>query len=115
MANYLKNNFNENCYMSCALLKSKSSIYAQFEGNFDKYSFVVFFRYFLIILIGFGPLILLSKNSKITNPNLLYFKYFKNLFLPISFMLTPVILLFAMGYDWEDGLILVMFLQLLFI
>ena len=35
--------------------------------------------YFLIILIGFGPLILLSKNSKITNPNLFYFKYFKNL------------------------------------
>ncbi len=100
MANYLKSNFNENCYMSCALLKSKSTIYAQFEGNFDKYSFVVFFRYFLIILIGFGPLILLSKNSKITNPNLFYFKYFKNLFLPISFMLTPIILLFAMGYDW---------------
>jgi len=100
MANYLKINFNETCYMSCALLKSKSTIYSQFEGNFGKYSFVVFFRYFLIILIGFGPLIILTKNSSIVNPNLFYFKHFKSLFLPISFMLTPVILLFAMGYDW---------------
>lgn len=100
MANYLKINFNENCYMSCALLKSKSTIYAQFEGNFSKYSFVVFFRYFLIILIGFGPLIILAKNSKINNSNLFYFKFFRNLFLPIALMLTPVILLFAMGYDW---------------
>ena len=100
MAKYLKNNFNENCYMSCALLKSKSSIYAQFQGNFGKYSFVVFFRYFLIILFGFGPLILLLKNSTIKNNNLFYFRNFKDLFLPVSLMLTPVILLFAMGYDW---------------
>ena len=86
--------------MSCALLKSKASLYQQFQGNFDKYSFVVFFRYFLIILFGFGPLIILSKNSTLKNPNLLFFKFFKNLFVPISLILTPVILLFAMGYDW---------------
>ena len=100
MADYLKNNFDQECYMSCALLKSKASLYQQFQGNFDKYSFVVFFRYFLIILFGFGPLIILSKNSTLKNPNLLFFKFFKNLFVPISLILAPVILLFAMGYDW---------------
>ena len=34
MAIFLKENFNENCYMSCALLLSKSSIYDQFKANF---------------------------------------------------------------------------------
>ena len=31
MKNYLKINFNENCYMSCGLLTSKSTIYQQFN------------------------------------------------------------------------------------
>ena len=55
MASSLLENFNENCYMSCELLKTKSSIYQQFEGNFDKYSIVILFRYILIFLVGFGP------------------------------------------------------------
>ena len=100
MANHLQVNFNEACYMSCALLKSKSSLYAQFHGNFDKYSLTIFFRYFLIILIGFGPLFILLKNSSLTKSNLFFFKYFKNLFLPVIIVLFPVIFLFAMGYDW---------------
>ena len=100
MAAYLKNNFNEVCYMSCALLKSKSTIYSQFQGNFENYSFEIFLRYFLIILIGFGPLILLLRNSSLNSFNLIFFRYFKNLFIPVSIMLFPVILLFAMGYDW---------------
>ena len=100
MASNLKNNFGEICYMSCALLKSKSSIYAQFEGNLGKYSFEIFLRYFLIILFGFGPLIILLKNSSLKNLDLLFFKHFKDLFLPNVLILSPVILLFAMGYDW---------------
>ena len=59
MTSYLKNNFNENCYMSCALLLNKSSIYDQFYSNFHLYSFEIFLRYGLIILIGFGPLLIL--------------------------------------------------------
>ena len=39
MAIFLKENFNENCYMSCALLLSKSSIYDQFNANFNMFSF----------------------------------------------------------------------------
>ena len=61
MAIFLKENFNENCYMSCALLLSKSSIYDQFQANFNLFNFEIFLRYFLIILIGFGPLFLLIK------------------------------------------------------
>ncbi len=100
MVNYLKNNFGETCYMSCDLLKSKSTIYAQFEANLGKYSFEIFFRYFLIILIGFGPLIILLKNSSLKDSSLLFFKSFKNLFLPNTLILSPIIILFAMGYDW---------------
>ena len=53
MASVLKSEFNQNCYMSCALLKTKSSIIQQFEGNYGRYSLEVFIRYFLIIVIGF--------------------------------------------------------------
>ena len=100
MSKYLKNNFNEICYMSCALLKSKSSIYDQFYWNYNKYSFEVFLRYSLIILFGFGPLIFLTINSSLKNSKLIFFKNFNNIFYPITIILSPVILLFAMGYDW---------------
>tara|TARA_B100000965_G_scaffold402863_1_gene429745 strand:+ start:355 stop:1554 length:1200 start_codon:yes stop_codon:yes gene_type:complete len=99
MANSLMVNFNENCYMSCELLKSKSSLYQQFEGNFDKYSFVIFLRYILIIIIGFGPLFILLFNSKLKN-EVLFLNKFKNLLFPFLILLSPIIILFAMGYDW---------------
>ena len=91
MAIFLKENFNENCYMSCALLISKSSIYDQFEANFRIFNFQIFLRYFLIILIGFGPLFILIKFSKIKRLN---YKMFLFLVLPIIFVL------FMMMSDW---------------
>ena len=94
MANFLKNNFNENCYMSCALLQSQATIIQNFQHNVNKYSLEVFVRYFSIILIGFGPLIILLLNSKIKNNNLFFFKKFKNLFLPFLIILSPSIILF---------------------
>jgi hypothetical protein len=100
MKNYLKINFNESCYTACELLASKSTIYDQFEANFRDYSFSVFFRYSLVILVGFGPLILLAKNSVLKNQNLFFFKYFQNLLIPVSLILMPTIFLFAMGSDW---------------
>ena len=99
MANSLMVNFNENCYMSCELLKTKSSIYQQFQGNFDKYSVEIFIRYILIIIIGFGPLFILLFNSKIKN-KVFFLSKFKNLLLPYLLLLSPIIILFAMGYDW---------------
>ena len=91
MAIFLKENFNENCYMSCALLLSKSSIYDQFKLNFDIFSLGIFFRYFLIILIGFGPLFILIKFSQFNKLN-------SKIFLFI--IMLPMFVLFLMMSDW---------------
>ena len=91
MAIFLKENFNENCYMSCALLLSKSSIYDQFKLNFDIFSFGIFLRYFLIILIGFGPLFILIKFSQFNKLN-------SKIFLFI--IMLPIFVLFLMMSDW---------------
>ena len=99
MRSSLMENFNENCYMSCELLKTKSSIYQQFRGNFDKYSIEIFVRYILIIIIGFGPLFILLFNSKLKN-KIFFLDKFNNLLFPYLILLSPVIFLFAMGYDW---------------
>jgi len=100
MSQFLKNEFGEVCYMSCGLLKEKSTIYQQFKGNFHKYSFEVFFRYFLIILIGFGPLFILSFSSSLNEKKIVLFKKYNHILIPLLILLSPVILLFAMGYDW---------------
>jgi len=100
MASVLNNEFDERCYMSCGLLNSKSTLIQQFQGNAGKYSFEVIFRYSLIIIIGFYPLALLLKNSVIKSKNLVILRNFKNLLTPSCIAIFPVILLFAMGYDW---------------
>ncbi|MDA9702133.1 hypothetical protein N9U95_02315 [Candidatus Pelagibacter sp.] len=91
MAIFLKENFNENCYMSCALLFSKSSIYDQFKANFIIYNFEILLRYFLIILIGFGPLFVMIKFSQFKRLN---YKFFLFLITP------PIFVLFMMMSDW---------------
>ena len=100
MAFVLKNEFNQSCYMSCALLLDKSTIIQQFEGNFGKYSLEVFIRYFLIFFIGFYPLNLLIKNSSLSNKNIIVSYFFKTLLQLFWICLLPVTVLFAMGYDW---------------
>ena len=99
MANSLKENFGEDCYMSCGMLLSRSSIISQFLGIYDAVMFESLIRYPLIILIGFGPIFLLSLNSKLKT-EILFFKYFNNLFYPILLLLTPALFLFVMGGDW---------------
>ena len=91
MVIFLKENFNENCYMSCALLFSKSSIYDQFKANFIIYNFEILLRYFLIILIGFGPLFVMIKFSQFKRLN---YKFFLFLIAP------PIFVLFLMMSDW---------------
>ena len=95
----LKLNFDENCYMSCDLLLTKSSIKEQFTANFPLYSPIIFIRYFLIFLVGFGPLLLLSNRSVILK-NLIFLSFFKNLLIPILIIISPLLLLLAMGSDW---------------
>ena len=75
-----RKNFNELCYMSCALLKNKSSIYDQISGHLEHYSFEVFFRHFLIILIGFAPLFILASHSSCKEKDLVFFKNFRSHF-----------------------------------
>ena len=99
MESSLKENFGEDCYMSCGMLLSRSSIISQFVQNYESVIFESIIRYPLIILIGFGPIFLLSLNSKLKT-EILFFEYFNNLFYPILLLLTPVLFLFAMGGDW---------------
>ena len=99
LSNSLKENFGEECYMSCALLLSKSTIKSQFTANFPLYNPVIFIRYFLVILIGFGPLFLLSKNSKIVN-KIIFKNFFSNFLILLILLISPIIILFAMGSDW---------------
>ncbi len=99
MKNFLKTNFNENCYMSCALLHHKSTISQQFNPLIV-YNFEVVIRYILIMVIGFGPLLYLSHLSKLKIKNLFFFNNFKSLLIPQLVLISPVILLFAMMYDW---------------
>ena len=99
MSNELMNKFGEVCYMSCGLLKTKSSIAAQFMAVFEKFTFEVFFRYFLIMLIGFFPLIILIYNSSFKE-KILPLSNFKNLLTPFLIILIIPILLFTAMTDW---------------
>ena len=99
LARSLEENFGEACYMSCAFLKSKSSIVSQFTETTKLYSFEVFIRYFLIILVGFGPIFLLSFNTKL-KIKLLFFQYFNNLLYPILIILSPILIMFSAMVDW---------------
>ncbi len=99
LANSLKENFGEDCYMSCGMLLSRSSIISQFVQNFKSVTFDGLIRYPLIILIGFGPIFLLSFNTKL-KVKILFFKHFKNLLYPILLVLTPVLVSFTMMGDW---------------
>ena len=60
----------------------------------------MFIRYSLIFLIGFFPLISLLNNSSLKNKNLILFKFFEKPIILILISLLPIIILFAMGYDW---------------
>ena len=99
MASILRNEFNENCYMSCQMIKTKSSIAQQFE-QYKVYTFETTIRYILIIFIGFFPLFSLLKNASLKIKNIFFINKFKNLLYPVLLCLIPVIVLFAMGYDW---------------
>jgi len=102
MSNYLNQKFGEICYMSCALLNDKSSLLQQFQGNIPSYSLEVFIRYILIIIIGFGPLFFIFFNSSLKDKQIIFIEKinFLNFLGVILILLSPVLLLFAMGYDW---------------
>ena len=97
MAESLMLNFNEACYMSCALLATKTTIYSQFQSVFALLTFEVIFRYSLILFIGFLPLAILSFNSKIKDK---VFFLPDNVLMILLILLCPCIILFLSGTDW---------------
>ncbi|MDC3207816.1 hypothetical protein OA967_00785 [Candidatus Pelagibacter sp.] len=102
MVTTLKDEFNEVCYMSCSLLMLKSSLIQQFTGNFHAYSIENILRYMWIMIIGFLPLFVLLNHSYLKKKKTSNFlinneKKISSLF---YFILSPVLILFLMGYDW---------------
>ena len=53
--------------MSCELLLHKSKITQQFTAVFDLFTFERIIRYFLVLLVGFGPLIILINIQNLKN------------------------------------------------
>lgn len=106
MKNSLLTNFNENCYMSCELLRyfdinnPSFIIQSTFKNaSFEKIILWVF-RYLVIFLIGFFPLLFLSLHSKIKEKNFFSTIKLDNIFLLMFFLYLPIILLFLIGSDW---------------
>ena len=99
MALVLKNEFSQDCYMSCDRILSVK-ISDNIQQVTDRYSFEVFLRYSLIIIIGFFPLGVLFKNSYLKNNKLFIFKYFSKPINTFFIALLPITVLFAMAFDW---------------
>lgn len=103
MADNLKSEFNEICYMSCSFVgvQSDNSFKELFEAIREKFKISYAFRYFLILVIGFLPLITLLKYSLIKKKDSIFFeKKFKNLFLIFFVTFLPSTILYFVMYDW---------------
>ena len=99
MKNSLKDNFGEECYMSCGLMGSKKEALVHISHTIQKlkeggeYSIYIYlFRYFLIMLVGSLPLILIitfsSLKIKILNFNYLLYPFILlNLFVPLHWLM----------------------------
>jgi hypothetical protein len=97
MCQELMSLFQERCYMSLSLLKSKSSILQQFMTSY-KIEYIV--RYILIITVGFLPLFILSANSRLRKNKINLLFKFKSFFTPLIILLSSAPILFAAMYDW---------------
>ncbi len=94
----LMNNFGEACYMSCGLMDTKREAIVHIKATISKLTekefsvYAYLFRYFLIMLIGSAPLLLLIKNSelykKIFNfKKLVLIFIILNIFVPIHWLM----------------------------
>ena len=98
MCTNLKELFGERCYMS--LLYLDTSIKENFDSLFRDIKIQHIFRYSLVYLIGFFPLIYLSRNlkKKITFKINIFNKISVFYYIIICSIFVPV--LYAMGLDW---------------
>ena len=106
MIDALMLNFNETCYMSCNLLISNDITsfnhmlkYIWGGINFN-FKIIIFFRYFLIFVIGFFPVFYLSYHSNFKKYNFFYIFNLKNILLLLLVLFIPIIPLFMFGGDW---------------
>jgi len=103
MSNSLMDRFGEICYMSCSLLTSKGTITNQFNDVYNLLKLyngpTALFRYSLIILIGFLPLLILLYYSRLKS-KILLLNVFKKLHIHIIILLLPTIIMFASMTDW---------------
>ena len=99
MCEYLLIQFGERCYMSASLLVTNTIYFDTFDFVHKNASFIHYFRYLMIFLVGFFPLnYLVYKNSfKFTNNFINKNFQLKSIFL---ILYIPPILLFLFGYDW---------------
>ena len=106
MKSSLMDNFNEQCYMSCELLRHFDLNNPSFiiKSTFANASFNEIIswilRYFIIFLIGFFPILFLAIHSKIKKKNVFSILNMNNINLLMFFLYLPVILLFIIGSDW---------------
>jgi hypothetical protein len=102
MKSSLYENFGEMCYGSCNLMNTKKEVGVHIMGTISKLTerensvFIYLFRYFLIMAIGFAPLIILIKNSVL---NIKIFR-FKKLIYPFLFLNLIVPMHWLMFIDW---------------
>ena len=81
------------------MLGTKISIYEQFRMTIEEINIEAIFRYFLIFLIGFMPLLLLIKYSKSTHGVKIY-SYISKIYIIFFLNFIPVIVLFLSASDW---------------
>jgi len=104
MERSLLNSFGEICYMSCNLLFTvdHNDISSMFGYIWGEHTHIpsILTRYFLIIIIGFFPIFLLSYFS-VFKENIFFSKIkLKNIFLFLMISYIPIVPLFLLGGDW---------------
>ena len=98
MKSSLMDNFGEACYMSCGLMDTKREAIVHIKATISKltekeYSIYAYlFRYFLIMLIGSAPLLILIKNSELTKKifnlkKIVLIFFILNIFVPIHWLM----------------------------
>jgi hypothetical protein len=99
-------NFNEICYMSCALVIVHDISQIEYMSNSvfggsSPYQIITWvIRYSFIFLIGFFPLLLISKHSTIRYLNILSFLGLGNILFLMLFLFLPVLPFFYLANDW---------------
>jgi len=102
----LMKDFNEACYMSCSLLVNNNiddfsgMINYIWRGIDTNFKIIIFFRYFLIFIIGFFPILLLSYNSNLKTNNIFNILKLNNVLIILFLLYLPTIPLFVFGGDW---------------